>query len=141
MKFSLFMDLLKFPELAKWYSDKVPQTVDETMIRLDDFVRSEEAFASTELSKGEAPKHARKPNHARPRRDDHNQRGYNGGDGRRNDNRSAHQGRDNYASYKSRDHQTLYHPPRGYYLRHPTLVLILDSLTNHLMRYWPPKHN
>ncbi|GJR03084.1 hypothetical protein Tco_0526068 [Tanacetum coccineum] len=46
-KNSSFMDTLKFLELAKRYSDKVPQTVDEMMIRLDDFVHSEEAIANT----------------------------------------------------------------------------------------------
>nr|GFD05602.1 reverse transcriptase domain-containing protein [Tanacetum cinerariifolium] len=54
MKISSFMDAHKCPELAKRYSDKVPKTVDEMMARLDDFVRSEEAFASMELPKGEA---------------------------------------------------------------------------------------
>ncbi|GKB73450.1 hypothetical protein Tco_0934862 [Tanacetum coccineum] len=54
MKISPFMDAHKCPELAKRYSDKVPKTVDEMMTRLDDFVRSKEAFASTELPKGEA---------------------------------------------------------------------------------------
>ncbi|GJY95847.1 hypothetical protein Tco_0512208 [Tanacetum coccineum] len=48
------MDAYKSPELAKRYSDKVPKTVDEMMTRLDDFVRSKEAFASTELPKREA---------------------------------------------------------------------------------------
>ncbi|GJZ43988.1 hypothetical protein Tco_0591243 [Tanacetum coccineum] len=53
MKISSFMDDHKCPELAKQYSDKVPKMVDEMMTRLDDFVRSEEAFANTELPKGE----------------------------------------------------------------------------------------
>ncbi|GJW36457.1 hypothetical protein Tco_0059377 [Tanacetum coccineum] len=53
MKISSFMDAHKCPELAKWYYDKVPKTVDEMMVRLDDFVRSEEAFANTELPRGE----------------------------------------------------------------------------------------
>ncbi|GKB44879.1 hypothetical protein Tco_0889821 [Tanacetum coccineum] len=47
MKISSFMDAHKCPELAKRYSDKVSKTVDEMMTRLDDFVRSEEAFSST----------------------------------------------------------------------------------------------
>ncbi|GKF33969.1 hypothetical protein Tco_0107169 [Tanacetum coccineum] len=47
IKISSFMDAHKFPELAKRYSDKVSKTVDEMMTRLDDFVRSEEAFSST----------------------------------------------------------------------------------------------
>ncbi|GJU85445.1 hypothetical protein Tco_1292991 [Tanacetum coccineum] len=54
MKISSFMDAHKCLELAKRHYDKVPKTVDEMMTRLDDFVRSEEAFASTELPKGEA---------------------------------------------------------------------------------------
>ncbi|GJT79469.1 reverse transcriptase domain-containing protein [Tanacetum coccineum] len=49
MKISSFMDAHKCPKLAKRFSDKVPKAVDEMMTRLDDFVRSEEAFASTEL--------------------------------------------------------------------------------------------
>nr|GEY13804.1 reverse transcriptase domain-containing protein [Tanacetum cinerariifolium] len=43
----------KCPELAKRYSDKVSQTVDEMMVRLDDFVRLEEALTCTKLPKGE----------------------------------------------------------------------------------------
>ncbi|GKG54529.1 hypothetical protein Tco_0560184, partial [Tanacetum coccineum] len=54
MKISSFMDAHKCPELAKRYSDKVSKTVDEMMNRLDDFVRLEKAFASTELPIGEA---------------------------------------------------------------------------------------
>nr|GEV82598.1 reverse transcriptase domain-containing protein [Tanacetum cinerariifolium] len=45
MKISSFMDAHKCPELAKRYSDKVPKTMNEMMTRLDDFLRSEEAFA------------------------------------------------------------------------------------------------
>nr|GEZ31125.1 reverse transcriptase domain-containing protein [Tanacetum cinerariifolium] len=53
MKISSFMDSVKSPELAKCFSDKVPTTVNEMMERLDDFVRSEEAYAKNELPKGE----------------------------------------------------------------------------------------
>ncbi|GJS57276.1 reverse transcriptase domain-containing protein [Tanacetum coccineum] len=56
----LFMDAHKFPELAKRYSDKVPKTVDEMMVRMDDFVRSEEAFTNIELHKGEVSKASKK---------------------------------------------------------------------------------
>nr|GFA17708.1 reverse transcriptase domain-containing protein [Tanacetum cinerariifolium] len=52
MKISSFMDSVKSPELAKSFSYKVPTTVNEVMERLDDFVRSEEAYTSTELLKG-----------------------------------------------------------------------------------------
>nr|GEW25089.1 reverse transcriptase domain-containing protein [Tanacetum cinerariifolium] len=60
MKISSFMDSVKSPELAKRFSDKVPTTVNEMMKRLDDFVRSKEAYASTELSKGETRESHRK---------------------------------------------------------------------------------
>ncbi|GJW10826.1 hypothetical protein Tco_1576653 [Tanacetum coccineum] len=53
MKISYFMDSVKSPELAKRFSDKVPTTVNEMMEMLDDFVRSEAAYANTELPKGE----------------------------------------------------------------------------------------
>ncbi|GJW52952.1 putative mitochondrial protein [Tanacetum coccineum] len=69
MKISSFMESLKHPELAKQYSDKVPQTVKEMMVRLDDFVRSEEAFNRTKLPKGETSEHLRKLFHLVPRRD------------------------------------------------------------------------
>ncbi|GJT50423.1 reverse transcriptase domain-containing protein [Tanacetum coccineum] len=49
MKISSFMDSLKCPELAKLFSDKAPTTVNGMMKRLVDFVRSEKAFAQTEL--------------------------------------------------------------------------------------------
>ena len=38
MRISSFMDACKNPELAKRFADKVPQTVDEMMRRVDDFV-------------------------------------------------------------------------------------------------------
>ncbi|GJS29146.1 reverse transcriptase domain-containing protein [Tanacetum coccineum] len=60
MKISSFMDAHKCPKLAKRFSDKVPKTVDEMMARLDDFVRSEEAFTSIELPKGEVSEASKK---------------------------------------------------------------------------------
>ncbi|GJR16133.1 hypothetical protein Tco_0798785 [Tanacetum coccineum] len=60
MKISSFMDSVKSPELAKRFSDKVPATVNEILERLDNFVRSEKAYASTELPKGEAGEALRK---------------------------------------------------------------------------------
>nr|GEU91096.1 reverse transcriptase domain-containing protein [Tanacetum cinerariifolium] len=56
VKISSFMDAHKCPKLAKRYSNKVPKMVDEMMTRLDDFVRSEEAFASTKLPNGKCQK-------------------------------------------------------------------------------------
>ncbi|GJY14711.1 reverse transcriptase domain-containing protein [Tanacetum coccineum] len=75
MKISSFMDAHKCPELAKRYSDKVPKTVDEMMTWLDDFVRSEEAFASTELPKGEASEAFKKSTRPVSRREDRFHRG------------------------------------------------------------------
>ncbi|GKC83859.1 reverse transcriptase domain-containing protein [Tanacetum coccineum] len=43
----------KCPELAKRFSDNVPKTVDEMLKRVDDYLRSEEAFRNTELPRGE----------------------------------------------------------------------------------------
>nr|GEV06772.1 reverse transcriptase domain-containing protein [Tanacetum cinerariifolium] len=60
MKISSFMDAVKSPELAKRFSNKVPITVNEMMERLDNFVRSEEAYARTKLPRGkEAPQPAK----------------------------------------------------------------------------------
>nr|GEV13180.1 reverse transcriptase domain-containing protein [Tanacetum cinerariifolium] len=53
MKIASLMDSLKCPKLAKRFSNKAPTMVDEMMVRVDDFFRSEEAFARTELPKGE----------------------------------------------------------------------------------------
>ncbi|GJY75421.1 hypothetical protein Tco_0480537 [Tanacetum coccineum] len=72
----MFMGAHKCLELAKRFSNKVPRTVDEMMIRVDDFVQFEEALASTELPKGEAYKHFKKPYHSGPRRDDQSLRGH-----------------------------------------------------------------
>ena len=61
MRISSFMDACKTPELAKRFADRVPKTVEEMMNRLDDFVRSERAFASTELPRGERLESSRRP--------------------------------------------------------------------------------
>ncbi|GJW02072.1 reverse transcriptase domain-containing protein [Tanacetum coccineum] len=53
MQISSFMSNSKCPELARRFSDQVPKTVTEMMKRVDDFVKSEEAFKNTELLKGE----------------------------------------------------------------------------------------
>ncbi|GKC12187.1 reverse transcriptase domain-containing protein [Tanacetum coccineum] len=53
MKISSFMSSHKCPELSKCFSDNIPKTVDEMLKRVDDYVRSEEAFCNTELPRGE----------------------------------------------------------------------------------------
>ncbi|GKF20353.1 reverse transcriptase domain-containing protein, partial [Tanacetum coccineum] len=55
MQISSFMSNSKCPELARRFSDQVPKTLTEMMKRVDDFVKSEEAFKNTELPKGELP--------------------------------------------------------------------------------------
>nr|GEZ17461.1 hypothetical protein [Tanacetum cinerariifolium] len=75
MKISSFIDAHKCLELAKRYSDNVPKMVDEMMTRLDDFVRSEEAFASTKLPKGKVPEIPRKSTRLVSRREDQFHRG------------------------------------------------------------------
>ncbi|GJT29574.1 reverse transcriptase domain-containing protein [Tanacetum coccineum] len=53
MQISSFMSSHKCPELAKHFSDSIPKTVDEILKRVDDYLRSEEAFRNTELPNGE----------------------------------------------------------------------------------------
>ncbi|GJU78469.1 hypothetical protein Tco_1275539 [Tanacetum coccineum] len=61
MKISSFMDAHKCLEFAKRYFDKVSKTVDEMIVKLDDYVQSEKAFANTELLKREASNLSKKP--------------------------------------------------------------------------------
>ncbi|GJR97038.1 hypothetical protein Tco_0269212 [Tanacetum coccineum] len=100
MKISSFMDAHKCPELAKRYSNKVPKTVDEMMTRLDDFVRSEEAFASTELPKGEAFEAFKKSTRSISRREDRFHRGGYGVDRQRNEGKNAFNIRDGLVPYR-----------------------------------------
>ncbi|GJU33087.1 reverse transcriptase domain-containing protein [Tanacetum coccineum] len=110
------MDARKCPELAKRYSDKVPKTVDEMMIRLDDFVRSKEAFASMELPKGEASEAPRKSVGPVNRREDQFYKGGYGADRRRNEGRSTFNNRDGLVPYRT---QTPYQAPRDQGFHHP----------------------
>nr|GEX20322.1 hypothetical protein [Tanacetum cinerariifolium] len=50
---SAFMSNSKCPELARRFFDRVPKTVTKMMRRVDDFVKYEDAYKSTELPKGE----------------------------------------------------------------------------------------
>ncbi|GJY06803.1 reverse transcriptase domain-containing protein [Tanacetum coccineum] len=52
MQISSFMSSHKCPKLAKRFSDSIPKTVDDMLKRVDDYLRSEEAFRSTELPRG-----------------------------------------------------------------------------------------
>nr|GEV78935.1 reverse transcriptase domain-containing protein [Tanacetum cinerariifolium] len=53
MKISSFMSSHKCSKLSKRFSNSIPKTVDEMLKRVDDYVRSEEAFQNTELPKDE----------------------------------------------------------------------------------------
>ncbi|GKE64372.1 reverse transcriptase domain-containing protein, partial [Tanacetum coccineum] len=131
MKISSFMDSLKCPELAKRFLDKAPRTVNEMMKRLDDFVRSEMAFAQMELLKGKTGEQHRKSYLPPTRKDDHPFRNHQMTDQQRYDPRNNYRGRDNVVSYRGRDNRPPYPPPRGDYQARVALVLTLDALTKH----------
>ncbi|GJX67367.1 hypothetical protein Tco_0303094 [Tanacetum coccineum] len=100
MKISSFLDAHKCLELAKQYSDKVPKMVDEMMTRLDDFVRSKEAFARTELPKGEASETPRKSTGPVSRREDRIHKGGYRADRQINEGRSTFNNRDSLVLYR-----------------------------------------
>nr|GEX45031.1 reverse transcriptase domain-containing protein [Tanacetum cinerariifolium] len=130
MKISSFMDSVKSQKLAKRFSDKVPTTVNEMMERLDDFLRSEEAYAITELLKWEVGETHRKTSLPFNRRDNRLSRNTHPGESRRNEYRSNYRsGRDAYLANRTRDDRASYPPPRGEYNHRVALVLILESLT------------
>ncbi|GKB72289.1 hypothetical protein Tco_0933701 [Tanacetum coccineum] len=129
MKISPFMDAHKCPELAKRYSDKVPKTVDEMMTRLDDFVRSKEAFASTELPKGEAYEASRKSAGPVNRREDRFHRGGYEADRRRNEGRNTFKNRDGLVSCRT---QSPYQAHRDQEFHHPRFNL--SSLTHQITK-------
>nr|GEW76363.1 reverse transcriptase domain-containing protein [Tanacetum cinerariifolium] len=98
MQISAFMSNSKCLELARRFADQVPRTVTEMMKRVDDFIKSEEAYKSIEFSKGEnsekgqgAPYKGNRP----PRT------GHGGGHPRMD-------------SYSWRDHYQPYVPPRAH---------------------------
>nr|GEU63511.1 hypothetical protein [Tanacetum cinerariifolium] len=130
MKISSFMDLVKTPELAKHFSNKVPTTVNEMMERLDDFVRSEEAYVRTELPKGEVGETYSKASLPLNKRDNWLSRNPHPGESRRNEYRSNYRGeRDTYLMNRTRDDRASYPPPRGEYHHRVAPVLTLESLT------------
>nr|GEU96763.1 reverse transcriptase domain-containing protein [Tanacetum cinerariifolium] len=113
MKISSFMDSVKSPELAKHFSDKVPTTVNEMMERMDDFVRSKKAYASTELPKGEMEESHRKMSFPSNERDVWPLRNTRPRESQRDDYRNRHRGRDTYRTYRPMDDRAPYPPPRG----------------------------
>ncbi|GJR58412.1 reverse transcriptase domain-containing protein [Tanacetum coccineum] len=99
MKISSFMDAHKCPELAKRFSNKIPKMVDEMMTQLDDFIRSEEAFARTELPKGEATDASKRSMGLTSRREDRFNKGGYGAYRRRNKGRNTFNNRDGLVPY------------------------------------------
>ncbi|GJW90418.1 reverse transcriptase domain-containing protein [Tanacetum coccineum] len=131
MKISSFMDSVKSPELAKRFSDKVPTTVNEMMERLDDFVRSEVAYASTELPKGETGETHRRVSLPFSGRDARPFRNIRPLESRRDDYRNNYRGRDGYHANRARDDKAPYPSARGDYNRRVAPVLTLNSLTKY----------
>nr|GEU61937.1 reverse transcriptase domain-containing protein [Tanacetum cinerariifolium] len=99
MQISTFMSNSKCPELARRLSDQVPKTVTEMMKKVDDFVKSEEAFKSTKLPRGEFSENGQGTSY-RGSRPYH----------------AAYEGRphrtDNYSNFNHRDQYQPYVPPR-----------------------------
>ncbi|GJZ31996.1 reverse transcriptase domain-containing protein [Tanacetum coccineum] len=125
MKISSFMDSVKSPELAKHFSNKVPTTVNEMMERLDDFVRSEKAYARTELPKGEVGETHRKTSLVFNRRDNRSSRNTHPGESQRNEYRSNYRSRrDAYLANRTRDDRAPY-------------PLRKESITTGLLQYSP----
>ncbi|GJV09811.1 reverse transcriptase domain-containing protein [Tanacetum coccineum] len=131
MKISSFMDSVKSPELAKRFSDKVPTMVNEMMERLDDFVRSEAAYANTELPKGETGETHRKMSLSFNGRDTWQFRNTRPMESRRDDYRNNYKEKDAYRAKRARDDRAPYLPPRGEYNHRVAAILTLDSLTKH----------
>nr|GEU38006.1 reverse transcriptase domain-containing protein [Tanacetum cinerariifolium] len=52
---SSFMSSHKCPELAKRFSNNIPKTLDELLKRVDDYLRSKEAFRSMKFQRRDAP--------------------------------------------------------------------------------------
>ncbi|GKE93633.1 hypothetical protein Tco_1574728 [Tanacetum coccineum] len=98
--------------------------VDEMMTRLDDFVRSKEAFARTELPKGEASEASRISAGSVNRREDRFHIGGYGANRQRNEGRSTFNNRDKLVPYRT---QTPYQAPRDQGFHHPQFNL--SSLT------------
>ncbi|GKB03409.1 hypothetical protein Tco_0831552 [Tanacetum coccineum] len=121
MQISVFMCNSNCPELARRFSDQVPGTVTKMVRRVDDFIKSEEAYKSTELPKGE---HSEKGQGSSYRGKRLPRMAYEGG----------HQRMYNYNNFNRRDHYQPYVSPRACNRRYGNRRqevnhLSLDSLT------------
>nr|GEV56682.1 hypothetical protein [Tanacetum cinerariifolium] len=121
---------LSHPNWPNVFSSKIPTTVNEMMERLDDFVRSEEAYARTGLPKGEVRETHRKTSLSFNIRDSRSSRNTHPGESRRNEYRSNYRsGRDTCLANRTRDDRAPYRPSRGEYNHRVASVLTLESLT------------
>ncbi|GJU90017.1 reverse transcriptase domain-containing protein [Tanacetum coccineum] len=114
------MSYHKCPELAKRFSDSIPKTVDEMLKRVDDYLRSKEAYRNTELPRGEFQRRDAPVQWVQ--RNDQSQRFPHGNNRRRSEHRFVARMPDRHAPYMApqRPNQEL-HRPRA--------VLTLDSLS------------
>ncbi|GKE48897.1 reverse transcriptase domain-containing protein [Tanacetum coccineum] len=97
MRISSFMSNSKCPELARRFADQVPQRMTKMMKRVDDFVKSEEAYKNTELPKGEHPEKG----HGTPYKGPRPPRVMQGGGPPRVDGYNTYNRRDHYQPYVS----------------------------------------
>ncbi|GJZ54571.1 reverse transcriptase domain-containing protein [Tanacetum coccineum] len=97
MQISAFMRNSKCPELARRFADRVPQIVTEMMKRVDDFIKFEEAYKSTELPKGEHLERG----HRTPYKGSRPSRIMQGEDPPKTDGYNAYNRRDHYQPYVS----------------------------------------
>ncbi|GJZ99436.1 hypothetical protein Tco_0671987 [Tanacetum coccineum] len=67
IQISAFMTNAKSSELSRRFLSQVPQTVTKMMKRVDDFIKLEEVFRGTELTKGEGPDQGQKLGHRHDR--------------------------------------------------------------------------
>ncbi|GJR16179.1 reverse transcriptase domain-containing protein [Tanacetum coccineum] len=121
MQISSFMSSHKCPELEKRFSNSIPKTVDEMLKRVDDYLRSEEAFRNTELPRGEFQ---RKDTPVQwIQRNDQSQRFSHGNNRRRSEHKFAARMPERYIPYvvPQRPNQE-FHRPKA--------VLTLDSLSS-----------
>ncbi|GKF29844.1 hypothetical protein Tco_0096186 [Tanacetum coccineum] len=108
------------------------------MTRLDDFVRSKEAFASTELPKGEASEASKKSTGPVNRKEDRfHKEGY-GADRRRNEGKGTFNNRDGLVPYRT---QTPYQAPRDQGFHPPRFNLSsLTKLPKKILASEPQSH-
>ncbi|GJZ78085.1 reverse transcriptase domain-containing protein [Tanacetum coccineum] len=124
MKISSFMSSHKYPEQAKRFSDSISKTVDEMLKRVDDYLRSEEAFRNTELPKGEFQR--KDPPVQWVQRNDRNQRSPYGNHRHRLEHKPAFRAQERHTSYvpPQRLNQEFHRPRKN------KAVLTLDSLSS-----------